>query len=165
MQKSLLFDKIKKIWNFNLSYLLPGYKFNNLIFRIGIGLIFIWLLVAGVRYGWDWTDKPYFKCESKSPGMPLCENPWYAPGTPDLFGFVVPCVNPVPGREPDLALCSKEFFSPGEEYGSPPDFWMVYAHEFALFICGCMVLLNHVLYNRGYGKKFKKLLNDSQKED
>jgi hypothetical protein len=151
-------ETLKKIKDYNFSRLLPGYKFNNLIFKIGIGLIFIWLLIAGVDHGWDWVDKPYFKCsETSAP----CENPWYTSGSPDFIGFTIPCLNPVPGRLPDYSLCSKQFFMPGESYGRPPGFFMRNAGSFAWIIVVFMILLNHFLYNKGYGKKLKKIVRES----
>lgn len=146
MKKHLSFEKVKKFWNFNLSYLLPGYKFNNTIFRVGIGLIAFWLIAAAGSNDWDFLSSPvYFRCDQESG----CINPYYAPAD-----SVLPCLNPDPrNHTPDQSLCSREFLIPGESYGRPPSFLLRYAWDFAGLVSLVMVLLNHFLYNRGYFKK------------
>lgn len=163
MTISSFIKKLKEVNKWNLSKLLPGYKFNNLIFKIGIGLIFVWILIAGFNHGWDWKDKPYFVCNDQRG----CENPWHSSEADPLdpFSVSVPCVNPVPGRSPDFVLCSKDHFLFQESYGRPPDFFMKNASAFAWFVVIVMILLNHFLFNRGYGKTFKKILEKSNMEE
>lgn len=149
---------IVKVWSFHLE--IPGYVFNKTIFRVGIGLIFFWLLVAAVDFGWDWTDKPFFVCRDSV----RCENPWYAPGSVNEFGWVSACVNPVIGRDPDYVLCSKEFFLPGESYGVSPSFLMIHAKDFSSIIIVLMLLLNHFIFNKGFFKKIIKEIKESESE-
>lgn len=155
MKKHLSFDKVKKFWNFNLAYLIPDYKFNNLIFRLGILLIAVWLVFAAQSNNWDFFRSPvYFRCDQ----MSGCINPYYAPSD-----SILPCLNPDPrNHTPDRSLCSREFFISGESYGRPPSFLLNFSWDFAGLISGCMVLLNHFLYNRGY---FKKRINEDAKND
>lgn len=148
MKKHLSFEKVKKFWNFHLE--IPGYKFNNLIFRLGIGLIAVWLILAASSNNWDFFSSPvYFSCDV-SVG---CINPWFTPAD-----SVLPCLNPDPGNHtPDRDLCSRMFLVKGESYGRPPSFLLRFAWDFAGLVSVCMVLLNHFIYNRGY---FKKRINE-----
>ena len=156
---SKVWNWLVKAWKFHIE--IPGYVFNKWIFRVGIGLIFIWLLLAAVDYGWDWNDKPYFICQDSV----KCDNPWFAPGSLNEFGWISPCVNPVPGRDPDLALCNKEFFLPGEFYGRPPSFLMSHAGDFAWVVVALMLLSNHFLFNKGFFKQKAKELKEMEDEN
>lgn len=133
--KSSFWKKFKEFNKLTLADIfLPGYFFNKWIFRVGIGLIFLWLLVAGQTLGFKWENQVYIHCPKDKV---KCENPFYNP-------FVE---NPVCLK---YNICQKEFMMPGETYGSPSSFFVTFAEDFALFMVVIMVLLNHTLFNREY---------------
>lgn len=147
---------IKKVWSFKL--VIPDYNFNKDIFRLGILIILFWLMIAAVDFGWDWKNHFYFVCHDSV----RCENPFYTPlVAEDLFSLnneLVYSVRPCPVSDP--VICSKEFFFPGETYGSPPSFFMTHAGLFSLLIVFLMLFFNHIFFNKGYFRKRKKLFDE-----
>jgi hypothetical protein len=144
-----VWDKFKEINEFNLREVVlpPGYVFDKHIFRVGIALIFVWLLLAASELGFVLGTNVYINCPMLEPHTPVgskpCVNPFYAP----VFS------NPICLK---YGICDKEFLFPGESYGSPPGFFYSQASNFALLVFVSMILLNHFLFNRHFfvgGKK------------
>jgi hypothetical protein len=137
-------EKVKKFNRINLAEVfLPGYIFNKIIFRVGIALIFLWLLLAGWSMNFVWGEQFYIHCPEKSGlyGTP-CRNAFYNP-----LDRNPTCVK--------YGICDKELLSPGETYGNPPSFFASYFGTFTLIMVFVMVLLNHTLFNREYFKERK----------
>jgi hypothetical protein len=141
MSLKSFFYRVKKFSRFNLAdKILPGYVFNKVIFKVGIALIVVWLLVAGYSLGFHWGNNVYVHCPDK--GVP-CENPFYNPVVqspyPKLIADNPTCIK--------YGVCDRETLSPGESFGSPPSFFFQYAGDFAILIFSLMILWNHLLYN------------------
>lgn len=151
-------DWIKKVNKINLAdSFFPGYVLNKWVFRIGIAIIFLWLLLAGASFGFKLENSVYVHCTVSHhycEGLPFacaesCENPFYDPL----------------GRNPvcsEYGICDREFLFDGETYGSPPSFLVTHAKDFAGLMVLLMLLLNHLLFNKG---AFKKLVKAIKEED
>jgi len=159
IKKSSLWNKIKKINRFNFAdVFLPGYKLNKWVFRIGIAIIFIWLLIAGASLNFVLGQNVYFHCkDDRDPhafqmnlfGSPVCENPFYDP-----IGRNSVCTK--------YGICDRETLLVGESFGSPPSFFVNYAGSFSTFMVFFMIFLNHFLFNRGFFKPIIKELKEGK---
>src|SRR4030042_6181700 len=134
------FNNLKRFNKVNLAKIFfPGYIFNKWVFRVGIFLILCWLFVASWSLGFSWKTNVYIHCAEK---VNPCENPFYDP-----VGMNPTCLK--------YGICDRETLSPGESFGVPPGFFVIYARFFSLLMVLLMVLTNHFLYpvNKGYFKE------------
>jgi hypothetical protein len=137
-------DWIKKVNKINLAEVfLPGYVLNKWVFRVGIALIFFWLLLAGNSLGWQWGDSVYIHCSGEN----LCENPFFDP-----MGLNPTCLK--------YGICDRETLFGGESFGSPPSFFVTHAKDFAGLMVVLMIGLNYLLFNKGFFREPLKKLGE-----
>jgi len=146
-------DKVKKVNRFSLGEVMfPSYIFNKVIFRVGIALVFVWLLLAAWDLNFRWGSNVYVHCPdlplSQMMPAPPCENPFYNPVMNPPYPKLMPD-NPTCLK---YGICDREFLLPGESYGSPPGYFYSHAFEFVLLIVISMILGNHFFFNKGYFK-------------
>lgn len=145
-EKGFLFW-VKKINKVNLAdYFLPGYELNKVVFKVGIAIIFFWLLAAAWSINFDLGSQVYVSCP---PGVTPCVNPFYDP-----LGLNPTCLK--------YDVCDRELLLPGMSFGSPPSFLMKYAEIFTWFVVALMIMVNHFLFNRGIFKGVLKELREGK---
>jgi len=126
-----------------------GYKFNRNIFY---GFIVVMLLCLGwVFYyvGFSTDYQIYFKC-----GEEQCINPFYE-GELDFMEYQLNIPDRLKG-ECKASWCSEKYLPPFFEYGNKPVWIFRYSSLIVIACTFLMLVLNHVLYNRGFGNEVDK---------
>lgn len=129
---SKIFEKIQSI---NKASLLPkGYHANNVIFRVAIGLVAVWLLIAAFQL----PNVNYFvECKNSDIYLKGCKNPFYLTNCEML-------------TQEDASWCFEEYLPAEVVLGQRPGFFYDNAGFFSFVIMFLAIFLNHVLYNRDY---------------
>lgn len=119
-------EKIKFLFSKKIE--LPGYKFNNTIFKIAIFIIACLLVATALQL----KDNAYFKCNEES--ITPCENPFY---------LMKICTFNNDNN------CLIKYLMPGESIGTKPGPLYSLAGPLALSILALAFLINHLIYNKG----------------
>ena len=138
-----VWEKIKEINRF--SFLPKDYKTNNKIFQVAIGLIGLWLVIAGFNLS---EVGYYYHCQGRESPLGLgligCDNPFY----------MVNCERLSPE---DQWVCMEETLPAGFVMGEKPGFFYENAGSFAWLVMILAVVINHLIYNRKYKPGLEEL--------
>lgn len=124
-----------------------GYKFDKRIFAIYFIVVLFMALVVMQRHNWDFSARPYFKCE-----LEQCQNPFYYTPTCKAqltagFGLI-----PLYTTEDCKDTCEwcNEAYLPRGEYGEKKDSYLL--NNMWFIVLGLYVVafvVNHYIHNRG----------------
>lgn len=102
-------------------------------------LIFLAFTWALIDTGASDKNNVYLSCPKSS--LSACRNPLFESSD---CGVKIPSGSPA---------CTVEFIGPGYSVGVPPPFIFSYFWSIVLAVIGLILLVNHLLFNRGFFKQ------------
>jgi hypothetical protein len=124
------------------------YKFNTLLFGIGMLLLTFFAVGILMHYGMDKQNKIYISCPTD--GVSQCENSLYK--TDFCYKYL------------NNYICEQEYLPKGFVYGTPPPTIYKQFNTIVILYLIFLFLVNHWLHNRNFHLgKFKEFINEEEK--